>query len=74
MSSNDISFDGPHPFTVSIPSTGVDKVIEAVKLYNPQRYLDNLLEKPIEEEDFTYGLPPRIFIHLLNCLTGGFNW
>jgi epoxide hydrolase len=72
--SSDIGFIGPRPFTVDIPQAAFDETVEAAKSYQVQPYLNNLLTKPIDEEDFTYGIPPNLFIRLLNRLKDGFSW
>jgi epoxide hydrolase len=71
---NDVEFVGPRPFAVDIPQSAVEQVINAARSYDAQPYLNNLLSKSIDEEDFTYGLPPTLFVRLLNRLKSGFNW
>lgn len=69
-----ISYGKPAPF--AIPDYDYAPVKAAAKATNLQGYYDNLLDDAFErdEEDFTYGLSPKITKRLVARAAEGFEW
>lgn len=69
-----ISYGKPAPFT--IPDYDYAPVKAAAKATDLQGYYDNLLDDAFDrdEEDFTYGVSPKITQRLVARAAEGFEW